>query len=178
MNDKTDVEAGRRALDEERKHWHSTKSVSWPVILLLIGNIVTMTWWAATLQADEHAHYKEMQDKTAGVVNETQLAAQLQVRDLGIKHNAEAIERIYETQKEYLLQVLQGTQRLQSLLENLLIWARSQMKAVKYEPSILHVKPFIDECVKELNANLDHKKIDCLACRLTISPVATHSCIT
>ncbi len=67
-----------------------------------------------------------------------------------------------ETQKEYLLQVLQGTQRLQNLLENLLIWARSQMKAVKYEPAILQVKPVIDECVKELKANLDHKKIDCL----------------
>ena len=66
-----------------------------------------------------------------------------------------------ETQKEYLLQILQGTQRIQNLLENLLIWARSQMKAVKYEPGNLKVKNMVDECVKELKANLDHKKIDC-----------------
>lgn len=67
-----------------------------------------------------------------------------------------------ETQKEYLLQILQGTQRIQSLLENLLIWARSQMKAVKYEPRSLNIKTVVDDCVKELKANLDHKKIECL----------------
>jgi signal transduction histidine kinase len=67
-----------------------------------------------------------------------------------------------ETQKEYLLQILQGTQRIQNLLENLLIWARSQMKAVKYEPADLRIKSVVDESVKELKANLDHKKIDCI----------------
>lgn len=67
-----------------------------------------------------------------------------------------------DTQKEYLLQILQATQRIQILLENLLIWARSQMKAVKYEPADLKVKNVIDECVKELKANLDHKKIECI----------------
>jgi len=66
-----------------------------------------------------------------------------------------------ETQKEYLLQILQGTQRIQNLLENLLIWARAQMKAVKYEPDALKVKHIVDECVRELKANLDHKKIEC-----------------
>ncbi len=67
-----------------------------------------------------------------------------------------------ETQKEYLLQILQGTQRLQNLLENLLIWARSQMKAVKYEPETIKVKSLLADCVKEMKANLDHKKVDCL----------------
>jgi len=67
-----------------------------------------------------------------------------------------------DTQKEYLLQILQGTQRIQSLLENLLIWARSQMKAVKYEPETIKVKGFLLECVSEMKANLDHKKVDCL----------------
>ncbi len=66
-----------------------------------------------------------------------------------------------DTQKEYLLQILQGTQRIQSLLENLLIWARSQMKAVKYEPETLKVKGLLTECVREMKANLDHKKVDC-----------------
>lgn len=67
-----------------------------------------------------------------------------------------------ETQKEYLLQILQGTQRIQNLLENLLIWARAQMKAVKYEPESLKVKGLVNDCVKEMKANLDHKKVDCL----------------
>ncbi|MCK5135522.1 MAG: tetratricopeptide repeat-containing sensor histidine kinase [Bacteroidales bacterium] len=67
-----------------------------------------------------------------------------------------------ETQKEYILQILQGTQRVQNLLENLLIWARSQMKAIKYEPGVLKMKSVVDECVKEMKANLDHKKINCI----------------
>lgn len=67
-----------------------------------------------------------------------------------------------DTQKEYLLQVLQGTQRIQNLLENLLIWARAQMKAVKYQPELLKVRNLVEDCVKEMKANLDHKKVDCL----------------
>ena len=67
-----------------------------------------------------------------------------------------------DTQKEYLLQILQGTQRIQNLLENLLIWARSQMKSVKYEPETLKVKGLLAECVREMKANLDHKKVDCI----------------
>jgi signal transduction histidine kinase len=67
-----------------------------------------------------------------------------------------------DTQKEYLLQILQGTQRIQNLLDNMLIWARSQMKAVKYEPESLKMKELLSECVREMKANLDHKKVDCL----------------
>jgi signal transduction histidine kinase len=66
-----------------------------------------------------------------------------------------------ETQKEYLLQIVQGTQRIQNLLENLLVWARSQMQAIKYEPADLSVKELIDDCLRELKANLDHKKVRC-----------------
>jgi signal transduction histidine kinase len=67
-----------------------------------------------------------------------------------------------ETQKEYLLQILQGTQRIQNLLENLLIWARSQMKAVKYEPEMLVMRDLLNECIREMKANIDHKKVDCI----------------
>lgn len=66
------------------------------------------------------------------------------------------------TQKEYLLQIVQGTQRIQNLLENLLVWARSQMKAIKYEPEVLRVKDVIEECVRQVKANLDHKKVSCV----------------
>lgn len=67
-----------------------------------------------------------------------------------------------DTQKEYLLQILQGTQRIQNLLENLLIWARSQMKSVKYEPETIKMKGLLAECIREMKANLDHKKVECL----------------
>lgn len=67
-----------------------------------------------------------------------------------------------DTQKEYLLQILQGTQRIQNLLENLLIWARSQMKEVKFEPETLEIIGLLTECVREMKANLDHKKVECL----------------
>jgi len=66
-----------------------------------------------------------------------------------------------ETQKEYLLQIVQGTQRIQNLLENLLVWARAQMKAVKYEPDRVRLKDVVEECIRELKANLDHKKVAC-----------------
>ena len=66
-----------------------------------------------------------------------------------------------ETQKEYLLQILQGTRRVQNMLENLLVWARSQMKVIKYEPGVIRIKRIVDECVKELKANLEHKKVKC-----------------
>ncbi len=66
-----------------------------------------------------------------------------------------------DTQKEYLLQIVQGTQRIQNLLENLLMWARSQMKAIKYEPEELRMKDLLDECVRQLKANLDHKRVTC-----------------
>lgn len=75
-----------------------------------------------------------------------------------------------ETQKEYLLQILQGTQRIQNLLENLLMWARSQMKAVQYEPESLKVKALLEECIREMKANLDHKQIEC---RLKIPSTCT-----
>ena len=66
-----------------------------------------------------------------------------------------------ETQKEYLLQILQGTQRLQNMLENLLIWARSQMKAVKYQPETIRVYDLLEDCIREVKPNLDHKKVQC-----------------
>ncbi len=67
-----------------------------------------------------------------------------------------------DTQKEYVLQILQGTQRIQGLLENLLIWARSQMKAVKYAPEFIRVTKVVEDCVKELKPNFDHKKVEYL----------------
>ncbi len=65
-----------------------------------------------------------------------------------------------DTQKEYLLQILQGTQRIQDLLENLLVWARSQMQTVRFQPEELRMKEVLEECLKELKPNLTHKRIE------------------
>jgi len=35
------------------------------------------------------------------------------------------------------------------------------MKAIKYEPEELKIKEVLDECVRDLRANLDHKKVSC-----------------
>ena len=88
----------KRASDERSKHWHLSKAVQLPVILLLFSNIFVGIWWAATLSADEGAHYKEMQDKTVDVVKKPELLAHLLARDLGIKHNSDSIDIIRRTQ--------------------------------------------------------------------------------
>ncbi|MEN8155575.1 MAG: tetratricopeptide repeat-containing sensor histidine kinase [Bacteroidota bacterium] len=75
-----------------------------------------------------------------------------------------------ETQKEYMLQIVHGTQRIQNLLENLLIWARSQMKAIKFNPESLLIKDLLDACAKELTVNLDHKKV---TCQINATPACT-----
>ncbi len=64
-----------------------------------------------------------------------------------------------ETQKEYLLQIMLGTQRMQNLLENLLIWSRSQMKAVTFEPDTIIVVDLIEDVIKQVLANLKQKKV-------------------
>ena len=94
MSDEEELDGLRRAQDEKFKHWHLSKSVQLPVIVLLLSNIFVGIWWAATLSADEHAHYKEMQNKTIDTVKKPELLAQLMARDLGIKHNAKSIDII------------------------------------------------------------------------------------
>lgn len=38
--------------EERRQEWHQTKGLSISIIALLVGNIVTTVWWAATLTGD------------------------------------------------------------------------------------------------------------------------------
>jgi len=61
--------------------------------------------------------------------------------------------------KEYIQQIIQGVQRTQTLLENLLIWSRSQMKAIAYKPDFHPVCALLDESLKPLKASLTHKKV-------------------
>ena len=55
MSDEEELDGLRRAQDEKFKHWHLSKSVQLPVIVLLLSNIFVGIWWAATLSAGEHA---------------------------------------------------------------------------------------------------------------------------
>jgi len=64
-----------------------------------------------------------------------------------------------ETRKEYILQIIQGVNRTQTLLENLLIWSRSQMKAIRYQPDFFPVCTLTDDAVKPLKLNFEQKKI-------------------
>ncbi|MFZ5942439.1 MAG: tetratricopeptide repeat protein [Bacteroidota bacterium] len=63
------------------------------------------------------------------------------------------------TRKEYIAQIIQGVQRTQNLLENLLIWSRSQMKSIRYKPDFVPVCTLLEESIKPLKINLNHKKI-------------------
>lgn len=64
------------------------------------------------------------------------------------------------SRKEYLLQIMQGADRSQGLLENLLLWARSQMRAITCHPVSLQVKPLIEESIRPLKGTIEHKKIN------------------
>lgn len=63
------------------------------------------------------------------------------------------------TRKEYLSQIIQGSTRTHDLLENLLLWARSQMNAVNIKPKIVPVRQLIEESVLSVQIAMDHKKI-------------------
>lgn len=63
------------------------------------------------------------------------------------------------SRKEYLLQIMQGADRSQGLLENLLLWARSQMKSIACHPVLLDVKTLIEESIKPLKGSIEHKRI-------------------
>lgn len=43
-----------RRLQENHESWHNTKGLSVSIILLLLVNIVSTVWWAATLTSDVH----------------------------------------------------------------------------------------------------------------------------
>ncbi|PID91154.1 MAG: hypothetical protein CSA96_09820 [Bacteroidetes bacterium] len=64
-----------------------------------------------------------------------------------------------EIQKDYIMQIFQASQRMQSLLENLLVWARSQMKAIKCEPELLSLWDVTNDCYNELLPNIEYKKV-------------------
>ena len=64
-----------------------------------------------------------------------------------------------ETRKEYLEQISLGAFRTLSLLENLLLWARSQMDLVKVKKEDTSAKDLIDTCANHLMSAVEKKNL-------------------
>lgn len=64
------------------------------------------------------------------------------------------------TRKEYLSQILQGSGRTYELLENMLLWARSQMDAIVIKKSEVEFDKLIKESLLSVQASIDRKEIE------------------
>lgn len=64
-----------------------------------------------------------------------------------------------ETRQEYIEQISQGAFRTLSLLENLLLWARSQMDLVKVKKESVPVNALINPCVNHLMSSVEKKNL-------------------
>lgn len=81
--------------ETEKRHWHLSKAVQLPVIFLVLVNICGSVWWAATIEANESAHYIEMKNKTANMITKSETKDKLEKRDISISNNSKNIERVY-----------------------------------------------------------------------------------
>jgi signal transduction histidine kinase/Tfp pilus assembly protein PilF len=63
------------------------------------------------------------------------------------------------TRKEYLSQIIQGSNRTHDLLENMLLWARSQMNAVKIRKKPVSVQQLVGDSMLSVQIAFDHKRI-------------------
>ncbi len=61
--------------------------------------------------------------------------------------------------REYISNILQGAHRSAMLLENLLLWARSQMDMLEIKKSDVKVSSLINESVEVLKSSLEQKKL-------------------
>jgi signal transduction histidine kinase len=64
-----------------------------------------------------------------------------------------------DTRKEYIEQISLGAFRTLSLLENLLLWARSQMDLVKVKKVDTPVKELVDTCANHLMSAVERKHL-------------------
>lgn len=64
-----------------------------------------------------------------------------------------------DTRKEYIEQITLGSRRTLSLLENLLLWARSQMDMIEIRKTEVAVVKLIEECRDDMNCALEQKNI-------------------
>lgn len=64
------------------------------------------------------------------------------------------------TQKDYVSQVIQGSTRTYELLENLLLWARSQMDSIVVKKTDTSIDKLISDSLASLHAHIQRKDID------------------
>jgi len=64
-----------------------------------------------------------------------------------------------ESRMEYLEQISVGTKRALTLLDNMLLWARSQMDLITIKKTEIAVERIIRDCVADLSCSIDKKKI-------------------
>jgi signal transduction histidine kinase len=64
-----------------------------------------------------------------------------------------------ESRREYIEQIKLGASRTLSLLENLLLWARSQMDLVKVKKEYTPVNELIDSCTNHLMSAVEKKNL-------------------
>lgn len=62
--------------------------------------------------------------------------------------------------KEILLSLYNSAENVSGLLENLLIWARSQLNKIKFSPEELRLTDLIQNSIKGLNQSAENKQID------------------
>ena len=62
--------------------------------------------------------------------------------------------------KEILLSLYNSAENVSGLLENLLIWARSQLNKIKYSPEELKLTDQIQNSIKGLKQSADNKQLD------------------
>jgi signal transduction histidine kinase len=62
--------------------------------------------------------------------------------------------------REYLLHILQGSERAMTLLENLLLWARSQMDVIEVKKEEVSVEELLRESAEAMISSFNQKRIE------------------
>lgn len=81
--------------DTDRRVWHYSRSISVPLLILLVTNIMGGIWWGATLQANESAHYKEMKARTDDRISRSETEDKLKHRDIRINNNVKDLDQLH-----------------------------------------------------------------------------------
>lgn len=83
-------------VNSDRRVWHYSRSVSVPLLILLLTNIMGGIWWGATLQANETAHYMEMKARTSDRISKSEAEDKLKQRDIYITNNTKNIDQLHD----------------------------------------------------------------------------------
>lgn len=81
-------------IDSDRRLWHWSRSISFPLLVLLLVNILGGVWWGATLEAKEIAHYNEMLARTNDRISRSETEDKLKHRDIQINNITKNIDQL------------------------------------------------------------------------------------